>query len=71
MGFARITVNPARMGGVPCIRDMRIPVATVVGMLAGGMSEDAILAAFPDLERQDIHEAATHVPGLDEGRDAD
>ncbi len=45
------------MGGVPCIRGMRVPVATVVGMVADGMSEDEILAAFPDLEREDIREA--------------
>lgn len=57
MTFSRITVDPARMGGVPCIRGMRIPVATVVGMLADGMSEEEILAAFPDLEREDIREA--------------
>jgi uncharacterized protein (DUF433 family) len=57
MGFTRITVNPKQMGGVPCIRGLRIPVATVVGMFADGMSEADILAAHPDLERKDIHEA--------------
>ena len=57
MTFSRITVDPAQMGGVPCIRGMRIPVATVVGMLGDGMSEEEILAAFPDLEREDIREA--------------
>jgi uncharacterized protein (DUF433 family) len=55
--FTRITVNPKQMGGVPCIRGLRIPVATVVGMVADGMTEDEILAAFPDLEREDIREA--------------
>jgi uncharacterized protein (DUF433 family) len=45
------------MGGVPCLRGLRIPVATVVGMVADGMSEDAILQAYPDLEREDIREA--------------
>jgi len=45
------------MGGVPCIRGLRIPVATVVGMLADGFTEEEILKAFPDLEREDIHEA--------------
>lgn len=55
--FARITVNPKQMGGVPCIRGLRIPVATVVGMVADGMTEKEILAAFPDLEREDIREA--------------
>jgi len=57
MNFARITVNPNQMGGVPCIRGLRIPVATVVGMVAEGMSEAEILRAFPDLESEDIREA--------------
>lgn len=57
MTFRRITVNPHQMGGVPCIRGLRIPVATVVAMVADGMTEDEILQAFPDLEREDIHEA--------------
>jgi uncharacterized protein (DUF433 family) len=45
------------MGGVPCIRQLRIPVATVVGMIADGMTEEEILKAYPDLEPEDIHEA--------------
>jgi uncharacterized protein (DUF433 family) len=57
MKFPRITVDPAQMGGVPCVRGLRIPVATVVGMLGDGMTEDDILRAYPDLERADIHEA--------------
>lgn len=57
MEFMRITVNPNQMGGVPCIRGLRIPVATVVGMVAEGMTEKEILEAFPDLEREDIREA--------------
>lgn len=55
--FRRITVNPAQMGGVPCVRGLRIPVATVVGMVAEGMSEAAILKAYPDLEAEDVHES--------------
>lgn len=57
MAFPRITVDPEQMGGVPCIRGLRVPVATVVGMLADGMTEGQILAAYPDLDRDDIHEA--------------
>jgi uncharacterized protein (DUF433 family) len=57
MKFTRITVNPKQMGGVPCIRDLRIPVATVVGMVADGMTETEILAAYPDLEREDLAQA--------------
>ena len=57
MKFERITVNPRQMDGVPCIRNLRIPVATVVGMIADGMTEREILDAFPDLEAADIREA--------------
>ncbi|CDM64164.1 DUF433 domain-containing protein [Pyrinomonas methylaliphatogenes] len=57
MKFARITTDPNRMGGVPCIRDLRIPVATIVAMVADGMSEQEILEAYPDLESEDIREA--------------
>ncbi len=57
MVFTRITVNATQMGGMPCIRGLRIPVATVVAMIADEMTEDEILAAYPDLQREDIHEA--------------
>ena len=57
MKFSRITVSTKQMGGVPCLRGLRIPVATVVGMVAEGMNENEILKAYPDLEREDIHEA--------------
>ena len=45
------------MGGVPCVRGLRIPVATIVGMVADGMSEKEILKAYPDLTQADILEA--------------
>lgn len=45
------------MGGVPCIRGLRIPVATVVAMIADGMTETEVLRVYPDLEPDDIHEA--------------
>ena len=57
MKFTRITVKPKQMDGVPCIRGLRIPVATVVSMVADRMTEEEILAAFPDLEQEDISEA--------------
>jgi uncharacterized protein (DUF433 family) len=57
MAFDRITVDPQQMGGVPCIRGLRIPVATVVDMLANRMTEREILEDFPDLEPDDIREA--------------
>jgi uncharacterized protein (DUF433 family) len=54
--FERITVDPAQMGGLPCIRGLRIPVATVLRLLANGLSETQILAEYPDLESADIRE---------------
>ncbi len=57
MKFTRITVDAKQMGGVACIRGLRIPVATVIGMVADGMTTTDILAAYPDLERDDIQEA--------------
>jgi uncharacterized protein (DUF433 family) len=57
MSFTRITVRGDQMEGVPCIRGLRIPVATVIGMLADGMSDLEILAAYPDLETEDLREA--------------
>jgi uncharacterized protein (DUF433 family) len=57
MTFDRITVRPDQMGGVPAIRGLRIPVATVVGMVADGMTEAEILAAYPDLEPADVEQA--------------
>jgi uncharacterized protein (DUF433 family) len=50
----RITVNPKQMGGVPCIRGLRIPVATVVNMVAGGMTAEDIVEELPPLEPDDV-----------------
>ena len=55
--FSRVTVNPDEMGGVPCLRGLRIPVATIVGMVAEGMTETQIRESYPDLEVEDIREA--------------
>ena len=55
--FDHITVDPAQMGGVPCIRRLRVPVATVVGLVAEGKSDAEILADYPDLEPEDIRQA--------------
>lgn len=57
MKFKRITVNPKQMDGVPCIRSLRIPVATIVSMVADGMTDEEILKAYLDLEHEDIREA--------------
>jgi uncharacterized protein (DUF433 family) len=57
MMFERITADPDVLGGVPCIRGLRVPVATVVGMVADGMTVEEILADFPYLEAEDIAQA--------------
>jgi uncharacterized protein (DUF433 family) len=57
MRFSRITVDPNQMGGVPCIRSLRIPVSTIVGMIAEGMSKTEIIDYYPDLVEEDIREA--------------
>ena len=57
MRYTRITVDPRQMGGVPCIRGLRIPVATIVAMVADGMTIDEITADYPDLEEEDVREA--------------
>jgi len=51
---SRITVEPGKCGGRPCIRHMRIRVKDVLEMLAAGATEDQILSDYPDLERDDI-----------------
>ena len=56
MGFTRITVNPGQMDGVPCVRGLRIPVATIVSMIADGMTSKEILEDYPDLEPEDLQE---------------
>lgn len=57
MAFERITVNPAQMGGLPCIRGLRVTVSAVVGQLGAGRTIDEILADYPYLEREDVYAA--------------
>ena len=57
MRFDRITTDPDQMGGLPCIRGLRIPVATVIDMVADGMAPVDIIDAFPDLMPEDIEQA--------------
>jgi uncharacterized protein (DUF433 family) len=68
MKWARITVEPGKMGGRACIRGLRMPVATVVRMVASEMSFEEIVAAHPELERADILEALEYAAGLAEER---
>lgn len=57
MRFSRVTIDPDVMGGMPCIRGFRIPVATVVAMVADQMTSAEILTELPDLEAEDVAEA--------------
>ncbi len=62
--FSRMTVDPTVLDGVPCIRGLRIPVATVVGMVADGMTPPDILAAYPELEPEDIRVALAYAAAI-------
>ncbi len=57
MAFDRIKVDPTKMGGVPIIRDLRMPVATIVNHKAAGRTTEQILDDFPELEVEDIQQA--------------
>lgn len=57
MRFERITINPRQMGGLPCIRGLRLPVTTILGQLAAGQTHEQILTDFPELELEDIYAA--------------
>ena len=52
--YERITVDPTRMSGLPCIRDTRVTVSAVLGQLAAGLIIPEVLAGFPYLERADV-----------------
>ena len=67
--FDRITAEPEKMGGVPCIRGLRIPVSTVVGMVADGMTQQEIIESYPDLEMEDIEQALHYAAVLTKDRD--
>jgi len=53
-------MDPQVMGGKPCIRNMRVTVGTLVGLMASGKTIDEVLAAYPYIERQDVLEALTY-----------
>jgi uncharacterized protein (DUF433 family) len=57
VAFERIITDPQVMGGLACIRGLRMPVATVVAMVADGMTTDEIIAEHPDLRPEDIRDA--------------
>ena len=66
MAFERITVDPAQMDGLPCIRGMRVTVSAVVGQLAAGRTIDDVLADYPYLERADILAALEYAAAVSE-----
>jgi uncharacterized protein (DUF433 family) len=60
MQTARVTHDPAVMGGKPCIRGLRVTVGTILGLLASGHSRERILKAYPYLEAEDIDAALAY-----------
>lgn len=64
MAFERITIDPARMGGVPCIRDLRVTVSMVLGQLAAGRSAEELLKDYPYLERADVTAALEYAAAI-------
>jgi len=69
VAFDRITVDPAQMGGRPCIRGMRVTVGMVLGQLAAGQSPDEILADYPYLEREDVLAALEYAAAIVDQRE--
>jgi uncharacterized protein (DUF433 family) len=68
MAFERITIDHRIMAGVPCVRGTRIPVATVVGLVAEGVQIDEILADYPQLTSEDVEEALRYAAAaVDQG----
>jgi uncharacterized protein (DUF433 family) len=65
----RITMDPAVMGGKPCIRGMRVTVGTVVGLMASGKAIEEVLAAYPYIEREDVLQALTYAAWRSEEKD--
>jgi uncharacterized protein (DUF433 family) len=58
--FNRITLDPDKCFGKPCIRGLRMPVASILSYLASGMTVDEILREWPELEREDVQQALAY-----------
>jgi uncharacterized protein (DUF433 family) len=69
MALDRITVDPNRMRGLPCIRDTRMTVSAVLGQLAGGSSVDDVLVDYPYLERPDVLAALEYAAAATQERE--
>ena len=66
--FKRITLDPEKCFGKPCIRGLRMPVSSILTYLASGMSVDEILRHWPELEREDIYEALQYAAWVTQER---
>jgi uncharacterized protein (DUF433 family) len=64
VALERVTADPTRMGGVPCIRDLRVTVSMVLGQLAGGATVDELLTGYPYLERADVTAALEYAAAV-------
>jgi uncharacterized protein (DUF433 family) len=62
--FAPITATPGVMGGLPCIRGMRVSVSNIVGQIAAGATPDELLSEYPYLELEDIQQALSFAAAL-------
>ena len=69
MAFERITVDPERMDGVPCIRDLRVTVSMVLGQLAAGRTIEQVLADYPYLEAEDVRAALEYAAAVVDQRE--
>ncbi len=69
--FSRITTDPEVCGGKPCIRGLRFPASRLLGLLASGETPDAILKAYPYLEREDIQEVLRYATALADAEELD
>jgi uncharacterized protein (DUF433 family) len=66
--FSRITLNPEKCFGKPCIRGLRMPVASILSYLSSSLTVDDILHEWPELEREDIYQALGYAAWALEGR---
>jgi uncharacterized protein (DUF433 family) len=62
--FERITIDPQCMGGVPCVRDLRVTVSMILGQLAAGATAEQVLADYPYLEHADIPAALEYAAAV-------
>jgi len=71
VAFERITVEPEQMGGLPCIRGLRVTVSMVLGQLAAGHSIEEVLADYPYLERADVLAALEYAAAVTQEREVE